>query len=83
MYKGLLQNSPLVRGSQRLGMSTKKDAARQFGLRIFCLWWAVQDSNRNKQRQGITIIVVSCLLLILTVYGILDLVQQIGICESK
>ena len=28
----------LARGSQRLGMSTKKDAARPFGL-VFCLWW--------------------------------------------
>ena len=27
------------------------------------LWWAVQDENRNEQRQGITMTVVSCLLL--------------------
>ena len=123
----------LVRGSQRLGMSTKKDAARPFGLGAFfvvdgtgleqqrrrpppaaetgsrgwdsvlifqspakglrknqqtqpvqapavrfrqgsqrvgmsigmtaVLWWAVQDENRNEQRQGITMTVVSCLLL--------------------
>ena len=78
--KGLRKNqqtqpvqAPAVRfrqGSQRLGMSTGMTTV---------LWWAVQDSNRDKQRQGITIIVVSCLLLILTVYGILDLVQRIGI----
>ena len=43
------------------------------------LWWTVQDENRDKQRQGITIMVVSCLLLFLTVYGILGSVQQIGI----
>ena len=60
----------LVRGSQRLGMSTGMTAV---------LWWAVQDENRNKQRQGITMTVVSCLLLILTVYGILGSVQQIGV----
>ena len=47
------------------------------------LWWAVQDEKRNKQRQGITTRVVSCLLLILTVYGILGSVQQIGICGGK
>ena len=50
-----------MRGSQRVGMSTKKDAARPFGLGIF-LWWAVQDEDRNEQRQGIIITMVSCLL---------------------
>ena len=50
-----------------------------FGLGTFFVV-AVQDSNGNEQRQGITIMGVSCLLLILTVYGILGLVQQIGIC---
>jgi len=50
----------LVRGSQRLGMSTKKDVARPFGLGM---WWAVQNSNSNKQRQGITIAVLPCLFL--------------------
>ena len=25
-------------------------------------WWTVQDENRNEQRQGITMTVVSCLL---------------------
>ena len=111
----------LARGSQRVGMSTKKDAARPFGLRIFCLWWryrtrtarprrrrgnkhpsgvfvsarfpthrnvyrddcrfvvAVQDSNRDKQRQDIPMRAVSCLLLFLIAYGILGSVQQIGI----
>ena len=43
------------------------------------LWWTVQDENRDKQRQGITMMGVSCLLLILTVYDILGLVQQTGI----
>ena len=46
---------------------------------VFLFWWAVQDENRDKQRQGIIVVMVSCLLLILTVYGILGLVQQIGI----
>ena len=82
--KGLRKNqqtqpvqAPAVRfrqGSQRLGMSTGMTAV---------LWWAVQDEKRNKQRQGITTRVVSCLLLILTVYGILGSVQQIGICGGK
>ena len=62
--KGLRKNqqtqpvqAPAVRfrqGSQRLGMSTKKDVARPFGLGM---WWAVQNSNSNKQRQGITVAV--------------------------
>ena len=60
----------LARGSQRLGMSTGMTAV---------LWWAVQDENRNEQRQGITMVVVSCLLLFLIEYGILGSVQQICI----
>ena len=62
--KGLRKNqqtqpvqAPAVRfrqGSQRVGMSTGMTAV---------LWWAVQDENRNEQRQGITMTVVSCLLL--------------------
>ena len=61
--KGLRKNqqtqpvqAPAVRfrqGSQRLGMSTGMTAV---------LWWAVQDENRNKQRQGIIVAMVSCLL---------------------
>ena len=49
--KGLRKNqqtqpvqAPAVRfrqGSQRVGMSTKRDAARPFGLGIFCLWWVL------------------------------------------
>ena len=35
--------------------------------------------NSNEQRQGIIMAMVSCLLLFLTAYGILGLVQQIGI----
>ena len=78
--KGLRKNQqtqpvqvPAVRfrqGSQRLGMSTGMTAV---------LWWAVQDENRNEQRQGITMVVVSCLLLFLIEYGILGSVQQICI----
>ena len=147
----------LVRGSQRLGMSTKKDAARPFGLgaffrggryrtrtaaeataacggnreprlgqrsdfskpcqgaaeksanatrtgasrqipsrfptprnvyqdrcrqthssQVFLFWWTVQDENRDKQRQGITMRAISCLLIFLTRRGILGSVQQIG-----
>ena len=79
---GGVTNTPvgclLVRGSQCVGMSIKKDAARPLVWGLFS-WWAVQDENRDKQRQGITIMVLSCLLLFLTVYGILDLVQRIGI----
>ena len=69
--KGLRKNqqtqpvqAPAVRfrqGSQRLGMSTKKDAARPFGLGTFS-WRTVQDENRNEQRQGIIVAMVSCLL---------------------
>ena len=61
--KGLRKNqqtqpvqAPAVRfrqGSQRIGMSTGMTAV---------LWWAVQDENRNKQRQGIIVAMVSCLL---------------------
>ena len=40
---------------------------------------AVQDENRNEQRQGITMSAVSCLLPFLIEYGILGSVQQIGI----
>ena len=89
--KGLRKNqqtqpvqAPAVRfrqGSQRVGMSTKKDA--DHSVWGFFLWWTVQDENRDKQRQGITIMGVSCLLLILTVYGILGLVQQIGIYKGE
>ena len=147
----------LVRGSQRLGMSTKKDAARPFGLgaffrggryrtrtaaeataacggnreprlgqrsdfskpcqgaaeksanatrtgasrqipsrfpthrnvyqercrpthssQVFLFWWTVQNENRDKQRQGITMRAISCLLIFLTRRGILGSVQQIG-----
>ena len=82
--KGLRKNqqtqpvqAPAVRfrqGSQRVGMSTGMTTV---------WWWTVQDENRDKQRQGITIMGVSCLLLILTVYGILGLVQQIGIYKGE
>ena len=68
-------------GSQRIGMSTKKDAARPFGL-VFS-WWTVHDENLNKQRQGIVVAMVSCLLLFLIEYGILGSVQRIGSCGGK
>ena len=71
----------LVRGSQCVGMSTKKDAARPLVWGLFS-WWTVQDENRDKQRQGITMRAISCLLIFLTRRGILGLVQQIGICEG-
>ena len=70
-----------VRGSQRIGMSTKKDAARPLVWGLFS-WWTVQDENWDKQRQGITMRAISCLLIFLTRRGILGLVQQIGICEG-
>ena len=50
--------------------------------RVFLFWWTVQDENRDKQRQGITMRAISCLLIFLTRRGILGLVQQIGICEG-
>ena len=49
---------------------------------VFLFWWAVQDENRDKQRQGITMRAISCLLIFLTRRGILGLVQQIEICEG-
>ena len=50
--------------------------------RVFLFWWTVQDENRDKQRQGITMRAISCLLIFLTRRGILGSVQQIGICEG-
>ena len=47
----------LVRGSQRVGMSTKKDAARPLVWGLFS-WWTVQNSNssggdrRLRRKQG-------------------------------
>ena len=46
---------------------------------VFLFWWAVQDENRDKQRQGITMRAISCLLIFLTRRGILGSVQQIRI----
>ena len=51
--------------------------------RVFLFWWTVQDENRNKQRQGIIVVMASCLLLFLIAYGILGSVQQIGIYGGK
>ena len=45
---------------------------------VFLFWWTVQDENRDKQRQGITMRAISCLLIFLTRRGILGSVQQIG-----
>ena len=39
--------------------------------------------NSNDQRQGIITAMVSCLLLFLTAYGMLGLVQQIGTCRGE
>ena len=39
--------------------------------------------NSNEQRQGIIMAMVSCLLLFLTAYGLLGLVQQIGTCRGE
>ena len=39
--------------------------------------------NSNEQRQGIIVAMVSCLLLFLTAYGMLGLVQQIGTCRGE
>ena len=47
-------NSPLVRGSQRLGMSNKKDAAD----------FLYHQSRKNEQKQGITMETMPCLLLL-------------------
>ena len=41
----------LVRGSQCVGMSTKKDAARPLVWGLFS-WWAVQDSNSTATPQA-------------------------------
>ena len=68
----------LARGSQCIGMSIKKDAARPFGLGTFFVV-VVQDENRDKQRQGITMRAISCLLIFLTRRGILGSVRQLGI----
>ena len=45
---------------------------------VFLFWWTVQNENRDKQRQGITMRAISCLLIFLTRRGILGSVQQIG-----
>ena len=84
--KGLRKNqqtqpvqAPAVRfrqGSQRLG---NQERCRQTIRSGDFLWWAVQDENRNKQRQDITMSAVSCLLPFLIEYGILGSVQQICI----
>ena len=46
---------------------------------VSLFWWTVQDESRDKQRQGITMRAISCLLIFLTRCGILGSVQQIGI----
>ena len=58
-----------------LGMSTKKDAAA--GAPFQPTPVRASNPNNNDQRQGIIVAMVSCLLLFLTAYGILGLVQQI------
>ena len=63
-----------------LGMSTKKDAAA--GAPFQPTPVRASNPNNNDQRQGIIVAMVSCLLLFLTAYGILGLVQQIGSYDS-
>ena len=46
---------------------------------VFLFWWTVQNENRDKQRQGITMRAISCLLIFLTRRGILGSVRQLGI----
>ena len=76
-------DSKTISREEVLGSSAVDNAPPQkssdFRLRIFCLWWAVQGESRNEQRQGITMVVVYCLLLFLIEYGILGSVQQICI----
>ena len=74
----------LARGFQSSGMSTKKapPAGAPFAEPRFMQYRTgtmYVRAIRKKQRQSITIRVVSCLLLFLTAYGILGLVQQIEI----
>ena len=63
------------------GMSTKKDAAA--GAPFQPTPVRASNLNSNDQRQGIIMAMVSCLLLFLTAYGILGLVQQIGTCRGE
>ena len=46
---------------------------------VSLFWWTVQDESRDKQRQGITMRAISCLLIFLTRRGILGSVRQLGI----
>ena len=67
--------------SRPLRMSTKKDAAA--GAPFQPTPVRASNPNNNDQRQGIIMAMVSCLLLFLTAYGILGLVQQIGTCRGE
>ena len=64
-----------------LGMSPKKDAPA--GAPFQPTPVRASNPNNNDQRQGIIMAMVSCLLLFLTAYDILGLVQQIGTCRGE
>ena len=63
-----------TRFQQGLGLHTPQQEHYQSPTNVRTL-----TPDSNEQRQGIIMAMVSCLLLFLTAYGILGLVQQIGI----
>jgi len=67
-----------TRSQQGLGLHTPQQEYYQSPTNVRTL-----TPNSNKQRQGIIMAMVSCLLLFLTAYGMLGLVQQIGTCGVK
>ena len=67
-----------TRSQQGLGLHTPQQEHYQSPTNVRTL-----TSNSNKQRQGIIMAMVSCLLLFLTTYGMLGLVQQIGTCRGE
>ena len=67
-----------TRSQQGLGLHTPQQEHYQSPTNVRTL-----TSNSNKQRQGIIMAMVSCLLLFLTTYGMLGLVQQIGTCRTE
>ena len=67
-----------TRSQQSLGLHTPQQEHYQSPTNVRTL-----TPNSNEQRQGIIMAMVSCLLLFLTAYGMLGLVQQIEICEEK
>ena len=67
-----------TRSQQGLGLHTPQQEHYRSPTNVRTL-----APNSNKQRQGIIMAMVSCLLLFLTAYGILGLVQQIGTCRGE